>query len=272
MTEAAKGEPTPPVSGLDMAPTIAWYTANVDALSAKLPDAVESPVPFPTTDLQFMAISSGEISALINMFPAQAIARSRLHNAGSINGMPSRYFSKESTSQNQIPTYDAAEALTPTAIIPSYINNARWIPGSPTGDIELYKIPDNVDSKVQRIIHAQGFVHEFAHSLTTQIFYSKSHKLRFPNGEVMEGEDFLIAFAKAAERHPPMSHYSGFFRKDGEEFKNELAIEEDFVESVTAYLLGFTFSADEGRRMNPLQDRPEIRKMIDDFLHAELTA
>ena len=270
MTEFKSGDPIPQ-SGLDMGATIAWYTRNTNILSDRIPPGTDS-LPFPITDIQYSALNQEEIAAIINLFPPQAIARSRLQNDGSIIGKPTLYFAQDTTPENITTTSEISNALSPTAIIPSYTDNTRWNKtGKSTSDIWLFEIPNYIDPEVRRIIHAEGLAHELAHTLVTQILYSsEEYKLKLPGGKTVDGNDYLMSFASAAENHPPISHYSSSYRKDGEEFKALSAIDEEIVETIAAHLLGFVFCRDEERRLDPLADRSEIQSLIDDFLHAEL--
>lgn len=273
MTEAQRGEPIPPVSGLDMAPTIAWYTANKDLLSSKIPGAIEGSMPFETSGSEHFALTTNEVAGVIDMFPPQAIARSRLHNEGSIIGKPTLYFAKGATPENITTTPHEQDALSPTAVIPSYIDNARWRQsGVPSSDIWLFQLPDTIDPSVRRIIHAEGAAHEFAHSFATQALYSDNYQLRLPSGEIVDGLEYLLTFAQIAEKYPPISHYSSFYRKVGEEFENKAAIEEELVETIAAHLLGFVFCHDEKRRLDPLSDRADVKEIVENFLRAEVVA
>ena len=67
MSESRRGDPKP-ISGLDMAPTISWYTTNKDKLSKLLPPSVEEPSPFPTMDGDYFSITDGEIASLVALF------------------------------------------------------------------------------------------------------------------------------------------------------------------------------------------------------------
>lgn len=272
MVEYKNGEPTP-VSGLDMGPTIAWYSANQKVLLSHLPKEFHNAPAFPILGKRHIALTPGEINALINLFPRSARQRSTLNNGGSILGQPTLYFAHDATPEDIKTTTDVKDALSPTAIIPSYTDNARWQrTGDPSSDIQLFRIPESVNPAVAKIIHAQGFVHELAHTMVSRLLYMESHELLVSPSDgniVFNGFDYLRKFAKLAERYPSISHYASFYRKEGQEFSSLVAIDEEFVETITARLLNFAFCKDEGRRFKPLSDRPEIGKMISDFLTAE---
>lgn len=264
----APSEPLSPVSGLDMKPTINWYATNQQELARRIPTTVGEPLPFPIQDTSYFHVSPDQINALIRLFPNQALTRSRL-NTGTIIGKPSLYFAYDATPEAIKTTPDQAQALSPTAIIPSYTDNTRWQQtGKPSSDVWLFEISPNIPEGVKKIIHAEGLVHEIAHTIVTQALYANGYRLRLPNGEVVSGFDFITHFAEEAEKHEPVSHYSSFYRNRGEEFKNTLAIEEEFVETIAARLLGFAYNDNPDKRHDPLKDRPEILAMVEDFLHA----
>ncbi len=262
-------EPQTVLSGLDMKPTIDWYTANSGNLIGMLPLDRQVPPPFPLQDTPHFHVTSGEVSALLGLFPPQALKRSRL-NTGSIIGKPGLYFAKGATSEAIKTTPDPVQALSGTAIIPSYTDNTRWQQtGAPSSDVWLFELPTSITPAVKRIIHAEGLVHEVGHTIATQAFYNKKYALRLPSGEVVSGLDFMLRFAEAAERYDPVSHYSSFYRKPGEEFTGKLPIEEELVETIAARLLGFAYSDNPSRRLDPLADRQELIPMVDDFLNAQ---
>jgi hypothetical protein len=255
-------------SGLDMALTIDWYTKHQDELIKRTPVAAEESSPFTLEDTSHFHILPEEVSGLLQLFPYKARTRSRLAT-GSIIGKSTIYFARDATPEKITTTNNPEQALSLTAIIPSYTDNSRWQEtGNLSSDIWLFELPSSIPDNVKKIIHAEGLIHEFAHTVTTQAFYTDG-VLHLPNKEVISGFDFMIRFAQAAENHPPISHYSSFYRKSGEEFKDSLAIEEEFVETVTARLLGFAYSNDPERRTDPLKDRPEIIEMVENFLNAE---
>lgn len=270
MLEPKRGAPKP-ISGLDMAPTINWYTVNKDNILSNLPRAVEKTSLFPLVDTQHFSLSSGEVAAAIDLFPQPALLRSRLRNGGSIIGKPTLYFAADATPEAIKTTSDVKDALSPTAIIPSYTDNTKWRQTDElSSDVWLFALPNVVDPTVGKIIHMEGLIHEIAHTVVSQLLYTKGYKLKLPSGEVVNGLDFATTFAEAAEKHPPISHYASFYRKAGEKFKDKMAIDEEMVETIAAYLLEFAFCDDEARRLDPLSDRLEVKEMIQQFLNAEV--
>lgn len=274
----ATGESKTEMSGLDMGPTIAWYTENQDTLlqllEQRLPTPGETPPPYTVEGLSHIHISQERIAALIALFPAQAHERSRLQT-GKIIGKPPLYFANTSTPGDPQATSYPAEALSLTAIIPSYVHNTSAL----SSNIELYELPDPIPQPVKEIIHAQGLVHEYAHTIATQALYQEDYRIKLPDktlpdgkkvkGEEVDGIEYLLGFAKVAEQYDPISHYSSFYRKPGEEFPSLVAIEEELVESITAWLLGFAYCGDDKRSLDPFEDRADVGEIIDNFLNAE---
>ncbi len=258
-----------PVSGLDMRPTIAWYTARQEELSRHLPTSFDETSPFEVKNTEFLHLSESRIAACAALFPPNALARSSLQT-GTIMGKPSLYFSSEATPENIQTTSNLSEALTPTAIIPSYTDH-KWTETDKlsSSDVWLFQIPQQIPPAVAEIIHIEGLIHEIAHTIVAQALYQDGYQLILPNGHIVNAYDYIIAFANAAENHDPVSHYSSFYKNPNEEFTSLLAIEEEFVETITARLLGFVYCDNPDRRLDPLNDRPEISIMVDDFLQAE---
>lgn len=252
------------ISGLDMGPTIAWYTQNFDQLLSRLPKPSEKPSPFGSQNMFYTNLSINRVNAIVELFPEAALARSRL-KTGVITGEPTLYFAKDATPEKLTTTNDVEDALSPTALIPGVTSMDRW--DWLSSDIRLPQIPRNINPAVREIIHVQALTHEFAHTFITQLWIP-GYKLKLPDGALVNGFDFMVEFARATEEHPPISHYSSFYRKDGEEFKTRPAIEEELAEVIAARLLGFAYSDDTTRAFEPLQDRPEVVEIVDQFLNA----
>ncbi|KKQ35125.1 MAG: hypothetical protein US51_C0015G0001, partial [Microgenomates group bacterium GW2011_GWA2_37_6] len=154
--------------------------------------------------------------------------------------------------------------------IPSYTDNAKWQEtGIPNSDIHLYRIPEVVPPDVQKIIHAEGLIHEIGHTILTPLYRGKEMPLKLPDGTIVDGKQFILDFGNASENHTPFSHYSSEYRDEEGKFKGKLGVEEEFCEAIAAYLLGFVYAKEEERRLNPFSDRPEIKVMVEAFLNAE---
>ncbi len=274
------------ISGLDMAPTIGWYAEHQDHLMAHIRQLARFTGAIPTGGVihgcptrvgvdehlpQDFAIS---IPGFLSAFPDTARSRSI---ARTVQGGPSLWFHKDSLTEGPRPTPNRDEALSDTAIIPSYIAYDRDPEGHLFADINLYAIPDadGITDEVRTIILAQGLLHEYAHSIAISLVYEEDYKLQL-GSTTMDGPQVLETFATLTGGMDPMSHYSSVYRTDGggypsqDEDLNEwrVAVEEELVESIAAYLLGFVFCDREQRRMDPFEDRPAVRDFVEMFLAA----
>lgn len=184
-----------------------------------------------------------------------------------IAGKPTTWFRYDSTKSNPIPTENLNEAISETAIIPSYIDNREWINTMiPSSDIWLYSIPDICSFGTKRIILIEGFVHEMAHTICMPATYIDGYQLRFRNGRTISGRDCMTNFANLAENHTPISHYAAVYRINGKFYNNLVAIGEELAETIAAYLLHFIYCDEAERRFNPLADRPEVEDFVKEFL------
>ena len=262
-------------SGFDMGKTIEWYLSSRPVLPVIRTD---SDLPHPIENQHLIGLSAGELGGLWNLFPEQARARSIMRK---VVGQPATWFHRDSASGKPVPTTSIAEALSPTAIIPSYTDYGPWREsGTPAADVWLYEIPAAAAPPyVRRLILAEGFIHEVGHTLVQLALYADGHALQFRRRHVA-GLDALCSFAKLAERHPPVSHYSSAYRRaenrfagDGLDQTRKTAISEELCEAIAAHVLGFAYCGDDvwGRdHFNPFGDRPEIEDFVRDFLQAEL--
>ena len=289
------------LSGLDMSSTIDWYALDYHAimrnlcsryveikggaiistepnpLSERTPLTLEawgSSFPYSMVNMAGITLTESDMHRFSFIFPEKARARSILKR---IVGQPQTWFHKDSEPSNPKPTTTADEALSPTAIIPSYISYNRWQEtGDPQADIWLYKLDTTIPERVRTIITIEGFVHEYAHSIIAPALYCEGYNLRLSPERIIQGEALLSFFAEAAEQHPPISHYSSEYWEDGRLRKNpdgsvsKTALNEELAETITAHLLGFVFCDDEKRRLDPLGDRPRVKELVDVFLNAEL--
>jgi len=259
-------------SGLDMKETLEWYgSSGIEMLSMP-----EMDFSHPVENKELIELSEREMGGLFALFPENARKRSILRK---VVGQSPTWFHRDSTSEQPKPTTNEAEAMSPTAIVPSYIDYIPW--GElkvPTADIWLYKIPQNAASeKVRRLVLAEGFVHEIGHSIVQPALYIGDHSLKFPDGKIVNGLEAMLHFAELAEQHPPISHYASTYRGPNNKFESDnpnynakTAISEEMCETIATYLLGFAFCGDNSRGKNPFSDRPEVRDFVRDFLNAEL--
>ena len=253
------------VSGLDMAGTIEWYASSGVALP-KLPRGRHE---IPVIDRQYLAdVRITDFGDMFLIFPENARKRSIIRH---IVGKPVTWFHKDSATGNIRTTTGRADALSPTAIVPSYTDPEEWIKtGKPSLDVWMYQLPVEIPRDIRRIITAEGFIHELGHGLTGPAFYTDNN-LRMPDGRTMSGKAYLELFAEAAEGLPPISHYASFYRKNGkfadQDGDYRVAVSEELCESIAAYFLGFAYTGDS-RGTEPFRDRPAVRALVKDFLHA----
>jgi hypothetical protein len=259
-------------SGLDMEKTLEWYKSS----GVELPPIPEKDFTYPLENKEFIELSDQELGGLFSLFPESARSRSILRK---VVGQPTTWFHRDSTSEQPQPTTNEADALSPTAIVPSYIDYTPW--GElkvPTADIWLYQTSQNVvPENVRKIILSEGFVHEVGHSIVQSALYIDDYTLRFPDGKLVNGLDAILHFAELAEQHPPISHYASTYRGINNKFESDkpnynvqTAISEEMCETIAAYLLGFAYCGDDSRGKNPFADRPKVKIFIRDFLNAEL--
>ncbi|MBN2459609.1 hypothetical protein JXB28_04965 [Candidatus Woesearchaeota archaeon] len=261
------------ISGLDMGPTIEWYKNSGLSISYSTKN---KPLPYNVENSQHIGLAEEDLAKLFYLFPKNARKRSILEK---IVGQPEAWFHKDSTQENPIPIPNRDEALSPTAIIPSYVDFLKWKQtGVPSANIVLYKLPkDLVPKDIGKIILSEGFIHELGHTIVQPAFYVDDYTLKMPDGKLVNGLDAMLQFAQLAEQHPPISHYASThrgkcnkFESDDPEYKPKTGISEELCESIAAYYLGFAYCGDDKRSRNPFADRPEIREYVHNFLNAKL--
>lgn len=270
------------ISGFDLEPAAVWYAEN---LSRALLDqwdririkALERKYIVP---IHKILEAHGEHTERIAMqfldtgFPPQAMDRSVLTE---IELKPPLWFKNDCTPKKTTVTECIDEALSPSAIVPSFIAY-NWPDGQPlTACIELYSIP-SYPLEVRSIITSQGLVHEIAHSIVISDFNNYKGYLKLPGGRVVESKALILEFGKLVDelKCGPISHYSSTYWSRGKcsikSDKYRTAIQEELVESITAHLLGFAFCETLPRRkgmgLDPFQDRPQVRDWIKDYLCA----
>ena len=256
-------------SGFDMARTIDWYESSGIALPVIEKDKLHCPI----ENEQLIELSLRDLGGLFHLFPENARKRSILRK---VVGRPSTWFHKDSTGDKPIQTTNSADAISQTAIIPSYIDYTSWMKtGTPTADIHLFQIPRTVEDRTRALILSQGFIHELGHSIVQPALYLDDYVLRLPDKKIVNGFEAMIEFATLAENHPPISHYASAYRDSNNKFnsnptKQKTAISEEMCETIAAYILKFAFCGDDARSRDPFVDRPEIKEFVDNFLNAEL--
>lgn len=255
------------VSGLDMKPTIDFYQENKNEILGRLPETKDDQaIGYAIEQKELIELSESEIAALVNLFPESARERSALDL---IKGVPKAWFKKGEAAPT--PTNNIDQAISPTAIIPSFHSPSRW----PKTEIHLYEIDSRAaDPEARKIILSEGLIHEFAHSIITPEIYLNNRKLELSSGEVVEAFTFIMdKFANAVEgHHPSMSHYSSAYMDSEGKFQGDLrvSVNEELAESIAAYLLNFVYCNDKARRFEPFRDRPEVKAIVKEYLEAKL--
>jgi len=259
-------------SGLDMRETLEWYKSS----GIEMPKIPEMDFFHSVENQELIELSEREMGGLFALFPENARKRSILRK---VVGQSPTWFHRDSTSEQPKPTTKEAEAMSPTAIVPSYIDYTPW--GElkvPTADIWLYQIPQNASPEnVRKLVLSEGFVHEVGHSIVQPALYIEEHTLKFPNGKIINGLEAMLHFAELAEQHSPISHYASTYRGPNNKFESDksnynvkTAISEEMCETIAAHLLGFAYCGNDSRGKNPFTDRPEVKDFVRDFLNAEL--
>ncbi|MFA6991937.1 MAG: hypothetical protein WC269_01490 [Candidatus Gracilibacteria bacterium] len=267
------------VSGLDLAPAMKWYGQNEEILTEMLAKTRMCGGNMPVIEngqhLQMQRLL-GEM--LIMSFPREAQERAI---PGTIKVCPSKWFNKDSTSKDPKATDNIDEAISPTAIIPSYVDYSSETGKPWVSNIELYKIPDSVNPAVAQIVQAQGLVHEYAHTVADAFLYGHRNLL-FKDEREFNSVGFIDEFIRLTETISPMSSYSGSYRNrdwkypeviEGDKDSRKaffMALREELAECIAAHILGFVYTEDEDRRMDPFKGREELKAFIDEFLNAKL--
>lgn len=279
------------ISGLDMGPTVRWYEENKDELRrrlnwlvgahprvCKLVPGVSGTV---TVELGGHSdLSEEDVASVFCRFPEEARRRMSLK---SIEGSPTLWFHRDSRPGAIRPTPYRDEALSPTAIIPSYIEYVKderaWCGFS--GRVMLYTVPSDVvpDEDVRRVVHLEGLVHELAHSFITPELYNDCELWFVGDGKTPNRQlntEFFVAEAWATvNSSAPVSHYaSSYTDKGGKLLEGEkhglTPLNEALAEGVAALLCGFAYRTD-GTGLEPFRGRRRLFQLVSRFLRAQRT-
>lgn len=275
------------VSGLNLGPTIDWYAENLEALLERLPkptchDAAilkESGITVTRQPGVESPLSDEDIAALVARFPAKTRTR---WNVVSTAFQPPLWFKKGSTSESISVTHDVTEAISPTAIVPSYIENNKGGNSAYVekygyqAEISLYAMdPDVVPLPIQRLILWQGLVHELVHGfVSVDIYDCREEQLLLPDGTLVGGHEYLESARDFFGGRPPISHYaSTYFASDGTlpDVKFQRPLNENVTETITAMLLGFAFQMD-GDGLDPFCGHVSLGAYLHQYLHAVLVS
>lgn len=274
------GEKSEKVSGLDFGPTLIWYKENKgflkEVLKSRLENVSKANLP-PISGLENLQISVDLLSRLIGLFPQKAQEKSKVVQ---ILGEEPLWFAKGSTPEQPNLSQDKENALSPKAIVSAltdYAKNPNNKSDLIISMIHLNKMPDDagVDVETAELITAEGMVHEYVHSILMDLA-SADRSIRLPDGSIIKAKDLVNNFKNIVEPKIPISHYSSSYRNENNEFKSDEkgdktpAVSEEFAETVTTYLLGYASGNLTDITKDPLEDRVEVKKLIDDFLKSEV--
>jgi hypothetical protein len=264
---------------LDMKKTIEFYRSIPDIARARLEKLVkgkgESSEDFAQRGIYIndpeghLTLTPSEIYGIINSLPETY--RQRISING-IHGQAPLWFKSE----NLGVTTDKSEAQTPTSIVPSYISHAT---PEEAQRIVLFGLED-IEPEVARIIHAEGLIHELAHTANFpgntgdyNEILDRGIQVELSKDRTQPLEEVILDFANLMEGSNPISIYSSHYwnNPNGEIQTNDLilAISEELSESIAAYLLGFAMTPDPEKRLTPFTDRPKIKRFIKDLLNSK---
>ncbi len=251
---------------------------NAEELISRLPRAAEDMsvltrfgIAIHREEGAYSVLTDLDIAALVGCFPLSALARS---NIRSIRVMGSRWFHRESTPSNPKVTTDPTQALSPTAIVPSFISHDEE---NNTSHIVLYAMDKGVvPLYIQRIIHSQSLAHELAHGFVTRELYGTDDlTLALYNGARVDAFDYLCRIAEIITSSGPISHYASAYLVPGtnnlpeDPVQHLLGISENTVESIAALLLGFAFQPDGEDSLFPFSGTKEaLHDHVCDYLEA----
>ena len=269
-------------SGFDMRPTIEWYLSHVQELIARLPRPVQKTSILKDLNIciyrekgSSSPLTNQDIAALVLLFPESIRNR---WNVTNITFKGPLWFHRDSSTNGPTPTRDSKEALSPTAIVPSFVGHHPCDkPPGYDSQIELYALdPAIVPKDVQRVIHSQALVHELSHSFVTTDLRSDC-MCDLGHGSQVSLFEHMIDICDIIEDCGPISHYASAYLQPNEKVptKPDLmiqSIDENTVEVITAILMGFAFQTD-GNGLLPFDgSKRRLHDHVDAYLFAQLVS
>jgi hypothetical protein len=214
-------------------------------------------------------LSSTEMYRAISRFPQQARKRSILDH---ILGLPRAWIQKDSTPSHQILCHEKAYAASPRAIVIGITDSIRQLEHHISQDIMLFEIRGWPQETI-KYAQLQALMREYAHTMISPFEYDgpDEYVLSISAEYHAEARMFLSQFAGLVSKHSPISHMSEmFWPLPGASDPNFCRfVGKELSESVAAYLLGFSYCAEEKRWWNPFYDRPQVRELVSHFLQAD---
>lgn len=269
------------LSGLDMRPAIEFYQRNLARIVERMPKVdYDRSSSYPIETEHPLDVHEYDISSIVNSFPREFLKRSVLEK---IILKPSLWFKEDpATFQGNPTTQNANEALFPTAFIPGFtdafgknLGEGRYSIDS--ADVHLYKTPEGKYGtdieQIRRIILLQALAHEIAHTvISPEINPNNDRKIIMPGTKIaIPSIEELIRYAGITEKHEPISGYAKNFRKNFASSNPSVlaqAINEDLAETIAAHLLNFSSCGEDTRGLDPMKDRPEVKKFVEDYMNA----
>lgn len=278
-------------SGYDMKDTLRWYASQIAGLSLgnigmRKNWTIENP--------QLAQLEPEYVHNVISLFSRNARERSILDK---ISWQKPLWFAKATLGTGiPTPTGVSSDAISPTAIIPGYTAYRSSRKGNLRASIELYRMETWIPELIQGVIHTQALAHEFAHTILAPALYGEQ-KLKLPNGEIVDGHDFVMDLGRKAEAHIPISHYASAYRDfhpdcecyDKEATKSRVlcaggsrvmpfkyiddgiktAVSEELAETIAQMVLPFALHNDYGLSKDKnLGNRPDVVSGLEAFLNA----
>lgn len=265
----------PVQTGFDLKPTIAWTGANKEILKTKMESRLAmnlapSPHPESITPAENSDLDPAFVRPLLGLIP-EGIRQ--LSACDQILGMNTLWFKNVAPGMPIEPTDTISDAISPTALATGATTDEI---NPPHLSVLLCKLPQDIipDEEVRRLILGTTVVHEYFHTITWGLLNDPDKEIQLPDGQITQGAAFIKnMFGKAAEAHSPVSHYSSGYRNEDNTFQEregstDLAIEEEFVETLTTLTLGFASGNLRDVTIDPLDDREDLKSICLDFLGA----
>ncbi len=217
-----------------------------------------------------ISLTFTEIANVIKRYPEAARDRSALKK---IQSGPPVWYGNDATLHDLTITCRAEEIYSFEHRVTGLATHSNKGNPDQESHITLYQLK-GISPPVQKVLHVQSLLREYARTFLTPLWFKPSkYTIRLPDHTYTDGPKVVIEFAERMQKHSPMSYYSaGYHPLPQVERKDYYtSVEAELCENFVAYLLGFTFCEDHVRSWNPFIDRPEIRKIIEDLLYAELS-
>jgi len=253
-------------TSFDLTEVISWLENHKTKI--RLPRD-ENTFPFFLKKGNLPQLSIEIMSGIINLFPKNAIERSRID---SVIGLNTFWFRNNSKPEKLTFTSIEREQHSERSIIPA----AYFDP-----NIFICNIHENICSeKVRDILQAWGFTHALAHSIINSTFHANNYKLRMIDGIKVDGKHLVNLFFNLTSSYPPISWYAARFQeKSGKLISDkEKSGMEVFAETITAHILGFSYRPEISRAghdytkklsFDPFSDREAIKDFVESFLLAK---